>query len=175
MNNQIILWSSFFIPWLTLFFMPTKDIKRFLPAAFLVTVLCVIFTETGVTNGWWTIRETTYPLAIIPTYTYGAFPVMTMWILKYTFGRFWLFAGIDLILNAILAFVIYPWIAGLGIKDFHAGLYIIYLFASAMALIVYTYLAWHEGLMAAAVSRLQPAAAKPAAKEPDTDHGDNCR
>jgi hypothetical protein len=168
MSNQVLLWGTFIIPWLTLFFMSREDIKRFLPAGFLVTIMCIIFTETGISNGWWTIRETTYPLAFIPTYTYGAFPVMAMWIMKITFGRFWVFLVTEAILNAVLAFVIYPWIASRGIKDFHAGLYITFLFASAMSLIVYGYLLWQEGLLA----RTAPAAAKPMSEGQDNKHDD---
>ena len=164
MNNQLILWSAFIIPWLTLFFMPKEDIRRFLPAGLLVSLLCVILTETGVSAGWWTIRETTYPLAMIPTYTYGAFPVMAMWSFKYTFRRFWVFVTAELVLNAMLAFVIYPWIAARGIKDFHAGLYIVFIAASVIAFFAYGYLLWQDGLLPKAVPWLQPAAAKPLAK-----------
>lgn len=172
MNNQVLLWGTFIVPWLTLFFMPPKDIKRFLPAGFLVTILCVIFTEIGISNGWWVIRETTYPLAVIPTYTYGAFPVMAMWSYKYTFGRFRLFLVTEAVLNAVLAFVIYPWIAGRGIKDFYSGLYIVFIFASAMALIVYAYLLWQEDLLVRAMPNLQPASAKPLPKDHDKNTGD---
>jgi hypothetical protein len=168
-GNQVLLWSTFIIPWMTLFFMSQKDIKRFLPAGFLVAILCIIFTEIGIANGWWIVRETTYPLAVIPTYTYGAFPVMAMWSLKYTFGRFGLFVVTEAVLNAVLAFVIYPWIASRGIKDFYGygGLYIVFICASAVALIVYGYLVWQIGLLVPSAPNLQAAAAKPLPRDHD--------
>ena len=172
MNNQVLLWSSFIIPWLTLLFMPKEDVKRFLPAGFLVTILCIIFTETGISNGWWVIRETTYPLAVIPTYTYGAFPVMAMWSLKYTFGRFRLFLVTEAVLNALLAFVIFPWIASRGIKVFYDGFAIVFIFASAIALIAYGYLIWQEDLVVRAAPNMQPAAAKPLPKDHDNKSDD---
>ncbi|MBP2642858.1 MAG: hypothetical protein H6Q67_745 [Firmicutes bacterium] len=172
MSNQVILWISLIAPWLTLFLMPRESIKRYLPTGLLVTVLSIIFTEIGIANGWWAIRETTYPLALIPSYTYGAFPVLSMWILKFLYGRFKIFVVTEVVMNILLSFVIYPWIAGRGIKDFfisNAGI-ITFGFASAIALIAYIFQAWHEGVFVRSERRnfsenLQPAAGKLLSKE----------
>ncbi|SMD15295.1 hypothetical protein [Sporomusa malonica] len=73
MSNQAILWSTIIIPWLSLFLMPRKDVKRFMPAGLFTTFLSVIVSEVGVANGWWYFRETTYPLAIFSSFTYGLY------------------------------------------------------------------------------------------------------
>lgn len=172
MSNQVILWISLIVPWLTLFFMPKESIKRFLPAGLLATLLSIVFTEIGIANGWWAIRETTYPLAVMPSYTYGAYPVAATWVLKYTYGRFSIFVVTEAVMNSLLGFLIYPWIGSRGIKDFftgNAGL-ITFAFASAIALIVYVFQAWQEGVFARSARRsfsakLQPAAGKPLPEE----------
>lgn len=169
MSNQILLWGLFIVPWLTLILMTKEDIKRYMPAGLLTIVLCVITTEIGISNGWWYIRETTYPLAVMPTYTYGAFPVTTMWSLKYLFGRFQYYLVAEVFLNTFFATIYTPWIARRGIKDFDAGL-ILFFFASAMGLILYGYQMWQEGIFARAERTgfsqlLQPTAAKPLPKE----------
>lgn len=165
MSNQILLWVLFFVPWLTLYFMPRNEIRRFMSAGLLATVMCVIVTEMGISNGWWYIRETTYPLAVIPTYTYGLFPVTAMWTLKYLYGRFRLYLVVEVVLNTIFAAVFIPWIARRGIKDYDARL-ILFFLASAMGLITYGYQKWQEGIFTLSertkLSRgLSPLAAKP--------------
>lgn len=164
MSNQLILWGLFIVPWLTLYFMPRDDIKRFMPAGFLATLLCVILTEAGISNGWWYIRETTYPLALIPTYTYGLFPVTAMWSLKYLYGHFRLFIIVEVVLNTLFATIFIPWIARRGIKDFDAGL-ILFFFAMAIGLVLYSYQEWQEGIFAlpdrTKFLRRFPLAAKP--------------
>lgn len=162
------MWGSFVLPWLTLFFMPAADIKRYISAGFLATLLCIMVTEIGISNGWWAIRETTYPLAVMPTYTYGAYPVAAMWSMKFTYGRFGVFAVVEAVLNSALAFMIYPWLASRGIKDFDAGKagYIVVIFASVIALAAYAFQMWQEGAFGHSArtsfsSNLQPASSKP--------------
>ncbi|SMC86699.1 hypothetical protein [Sporomusa malonica] len=172
MSNQVILWGSLVVPWLTLFFMPKEDIKRYLPAGLVATLLCIVVTEVGITKGWWLIRETTYPLAVMPTYTYGAYPVAAMWSLKFTYGRVWLFVAAEIVMNNVLAFIIYPWLARKGIKDFDAddAGYIVFIFASVIAVIVYVFQMWQDGVFARSErtsfsGNLQPAASKPLSQE----------
>ncbi|WP_021170635.1 hypothetical protein SOV_27560 [Sporomusa ovata DSM 2662] len=102
MSNQVILWGTLILPWLSLLFMPKKDIKRYISVGLLSTILCIIVIETGIRYAWWAIRETTFPFAVIPTYAYGLFPVFPMWLLKYTYGRFSLYLTVDTILNIVL-------------------------------------------------------------------------
>lgn len=48
MSNQIILWSLFIIPWMTLFFMKKDEIRRYLPAAWLTLATMQIVLQAGV-------------------------------------------------------------------------------------------------------------------------------
>lgn len=147
MSNQAILWGAIIVPWLTLLFMPKGDVKRYIAAGFLSTILCIIVTETGIRHVWWVIRETTYPLSVIPTYTYGLFPVMPMWLLKYVYGRFGLYLAVDTVFNIVFAYFILPWFGGRGIIDFDASL-IVFIFESIIAIIIYSFQIWQEGIFA---------------------------
>lgn len=175
MSNQAILWGTLILPWLTLLFMPKEDIKRYISAGFLSTIMCIIVIEAGIRYGWWAIRETTFPFAVIPTYAYGFFPVVPMWLLKYIFGRFWLYLSVDTILNIVFAFAILPWFARRGIVDFDAGP-TVFIFESVIAIILYGFQIWQEGIYVRSEKTsfsltLQPSAAKPLPKSPnDDDH-----
>jgi hypothetical protein len=145
MSNQAILWGTLILPWFSLFFMPKDDIKRYIAAGLLSTILCIIVIETGIRYAWWAIRETTFPFAVIPTYAYGFFPVLPMWLLKYTYGRFWLYISVDTVLNIVFAFVVLPWFSRRGIVAFDAGL-IVFIFESVIAIILYGFQIWQEGI-----------------------------
>jgi len=164
-SNQVLLWGTLIVPWLTLFFMPKEDVKRYMAAGLLSAIFCIIVTEAGIRYGWWAILETTYPFAVIPTYTYGFFPIAPMWLFKYTYGSFGVYLAIDTVLNIIFAFAILPWFGSRGILDFHGGL-AVFIFESLIAIILYSFQIWQEGIFAPSErtyfsSNLQPAAAKP--------------
>lgn len=100
MSNQIILWGTLIVPWLTLIFMKKEDIKRFIPASILAVFLSIIVCDIGVGKGYWHFRETTYPLALLSTYVYGLFPIVSIWILKYTYERFWLYFVAEVVVKS---------------------------------------------------------------------------
>jgi hypothetical protein len=173
MSNQVLLWGTLIIPWISLLFMPKEDIKRYISAGFLSTICCIIVIETGIRYNWWAIRETTFPFAVIPTYAYGLFPVIPMWLLKYTYGRLGLYVTVDTILNIVFAFVILPWFGRLRVIDFdfNDG-YIVFIFESVIALLLYGFQMWHESIYVRSEREslsptLHPAAAKPLPKDKD--------
>ena len=176
MSNQVILWSMFILPWLTLFFMPAKDVKRYFSAGLLGGFMSILVSEVGVANGWWYFKETTYPLAMMSSYTYGLFPIIPMWILKYTFGHVWLYAGVEIAFNAVFAFLVLPWFGTRGFLDFNAGL-IAFILASVLAAIIYRFQIWQESIFIRSEktnsSKLQPAAAKPLSDNGNSDTNDN--
>lgn len=145
MYNQIILWGTLIIPWLTLFFIPKDDIKRYIAAGLLSTILSIIVIETGIRYAWWSILQTTFPFSVMPTYVYGFFPIIPIWILKYTYGRFWLYLTIDTLLNIVFAFAVLPWFSQLGIVNFDASL-IVLVFESIIAIILYSFQIWQEDI-----------------------------
>ncbi|MDF2572329.1 MAG: hypothetical protein K0R55_3933 [Sporomusa sp.] len=104
--NQAIQWAMFIAPWLTLFFMKGKEVKRFIAAGLLSIVLTTIVHDVGITFGFWVVREATYPFYEMMPYFYGTMPVLTMWVLNFTFGHFWRYMIVNTILDLGFAFII---------------------------------------------------------------------
>ncbi|MCU9614868.1 hypothetical protein OEV98_15090 [Caldibacillus lycopersici] len=100
---RILLLST----WATLFFVPKKSIKRFLP----VTTMSAFLTMTTVFIGsyfnFWEIKggnkARIYNLLSLLV---GAFSVGTLWIFKWTYGKFWLYLLINVAQNILYAFPI---------------------------------------------------------------------
>lgn len=181
MSNQTILWGMLFLPWLTLFLMPKKDIKRWMPAALFVIVTNTIIIDAGVTFKLWETRENIFPLNEMISYVYGALPVGSMWILKYTYGRFLWYTAAQIIGSFVLIFLVQPLLHRREIfvwlnQDMFAGfgafvLTVIHLIA------VYLYQRWQESVFVPAERtesspHLQPAAARPLPEEQAEKKGD---
>ncbi len=170
MSNQVIVWSMLILPWLTLFFMPREDIKKWMPAVLFVMVTNTIIVDVGVTLKIWETRENIYPFNEMISFVYGALPIGSMWILKYTYGRFWLYTVAQIIGSFVLILLVQPWLHRRGIfvwidENDLAG---IGAFSTTLAqlILVYIYQAWQESVFvhfkqSNLSSNLQPAAAKP--------------
>ena len=144
MSNQVILWGTLLIPWLSLLLMKKEEIKRYISVGLLSTILCIIAIEAGIRFNWWVIRETTYPLSILPTYVYGFFPVLPMWLFKFTNKRFGLYLAVDTVLNIIFAYVVLPWFAQTGIIYYYARLNA-FILETIITVILYGFQSWQEG------------------------------
>ena len=171
MNNQFILWSLMLLPWLTLFLMKKNDLKRFMPVALLGAITSIIFMEAGSTLKLWAIRETIFPLSQILPHHLGVAPVVTIWLFKFAYGKFWRYIAVDAVLNLVFAFVFIPWLAARGIWANINGTYLsLYIIVTIDGIYLYIYQMWQENALVPAVKNLfsrkfQPAAPKPIFKD----------
>ncbi|NPV93479.1 MAG: hypothetical protein HPY50_22210 [Firmicutes bacterium] len=156
MSNQVVSWSLFIIPWLTLFFMKRDEIRRYMPVGVFATLITVLINDVGIRNGFWVVNNPIYPFNEMLPAHYGLVPVLLLWFFKYTNGRFWLY----FIGNAVLdvGFVYYfinvfLWSRGLyalvGISSF-----MVWLISVGTAVIIYLYQMWQEGKLVPAFKEI---------------------
>lgn len=178
MSNQVLLWFGFIAPWMTLLLMKKEDVKRFMPVALLTVISGVLVTEAGVGTGLWSVRETTFPLVMTPTYIFGTMPVVAMWVFKFTYGRFWLFVIAELVANFAYTFFLKPWLASRGILSLLSANITGFYIAGINSLLLYGYQMWQEDALVPALKNFfstkpQPVAAKPIFKnENDRENND---
>lgn len=174
MSNQIILWGMLILPWLTLMVMPRQDIKRWMPAALFVMVANTLIIEAGVTWKVWQTQENIYPLNEMISYVYGALPIGAMWILKYTYGRFWLYSLMQIAGGLVLIFLVQPLLHQRGIFVWLNENALSGVGAFAITVVhlisVYLYQMWQEGIFVRpektnSWAKLLPALAKPLSKD----------
>lgn len=146
-SNQTILWSIFVLPWLALFFMPKEDIKRWMPAALFIMVTSTMIQEVGLSMKMFEMRENIFPFYEQLPIAYGIMPIATMWILKFTYGRFWLYSFLELILSFIFAYVVLPWLSARGTQVWiNATAFKILLPAIPHFISIYLFQMWQEGI-----------------------------
>lgn len=176
MSNQVILAAIVILSWLSLIFMKKEDIKQFMPAALFATVTSALILETGITLGWWAYPVRLFPLQNVP-YLYGPIPVATMWLLKFTYGRFWLYIGADLLLNLFYTLLFEDYFLGSrGVVQFLRVSPMLDVFmTSVLGIVIYGYQVWQESIFvrseitqSSRSLQLQPAL-KPLAKEDDPE------
>ena len=171
MSNQVISWSMFILPWLTLIFMKREDIKRYMPVALFAIVLTTIIHDVGITLGFWVVQEAAFPLNEMMPFIYGDIPILTMWVFKFTFGRYWVYMITNAILDIGFAFFLLNKLfpskgiyALVGISSFQ-----VWLINLVHATLLYGFDMWQESMFAQTgrhnfSHKLQPTAAKPQAE-----------
>lgn len=170
MSNQIISWSMLILPWLTLFFMERKEIKHYLPVGLFSIVLTTIIHDIGITFGFWVVEDAAYPFYEMLPYFYGLIPVLTMWVFKFTYGRFWLYIFTNAILDIGFAFfllsVFFP---GRGIYTLvNLASFQVWLINLGHGAVLYVFQILLEGNpVRLRALNLQPASTKPSCEKED--------
>jgi len=167
LSNQVILWSMIIVPWLSLFFMPKDDLKRFMPAGLFIMATGTFIQEVGLSLNMFVIRQNVFPFYVQLPIAYGIMPIATMWLLKFTYGRFWLYALSELIFSIVFSYLVLPWLSTRGTQVMINATSLKLLIPTIPHfIIIYLYQMWQEGIFAYsekthASMNLQPAAAKP--------------
>ncbi len=180
MNNQILMWSMLFLPWLTLFFMSKEEIKRFMPVALFSALTSVLAVEMGESLGWYIYEQTTYPLRTSSYLIFGLNCVTTIWLFHFIYGNFGKYIFIDLLLNLGFIYLIHIYLLGSRGIFYEVGLtpFINALITTAVGALIYAYQMWQEGIFVQYESTerrknlqiLQPESAKPLDYEKQKDH-----
>lgn len=166
MVNPTIQWSMLFLPWLTLLLMKREDVKRFAPVGLLSALTGAVIGEFGGAFQLWGIGESVFPFSHSATFTYGAIPVTSMWVFKFTYGRFWTYLLTNAVLDLGFAYIILPWLVSIGVLSFLRSSLIVYIINWGHQILLYGYQIWQESIfvkneITSFSVNLKPAAAKP--------------
>ena len=177
MSNSVIMWSMFFIPWLSLFFLYKEEIRHWMPVAMFAVVLTTIINDIGATLGFWVNQESTFPFHQMLPYYYGAMPVLTIWIFKFTYGRFVTYMVTNIILDiGFNFFLLNYFLPSRGIMSFNISPFLSLLITLMHAVIIYGYQMWQVGINfdpePIIVNTIQPAVAKPLPNQQEDDNKD---
>jgi len=98
---------GFILSWLTVYFIPNKTVKRYLPASTMAALLVTTLVFIGTPFNFWKVKGGPKTrIYNILSVILGPFSVGTLWIFHLTFGRFWLYGLTNLFQNLIYAFPI---------------------------------------------------------------------
>lgn len=162
MSNQTLFWASLIFSWLSTLFLKKEDLRRYMPVSLFCMLTFTFIFETGITLHWWAIKENFFPLVNMPVFIYGAYLIGTIWIFKYTYGRFWLFIITNIVLDYFLIFFLLDWFVQRGIWESYISHSQVLLITTALAILIYGYQMWQEGqTRLVSMPNVQPAISKP--------------
>lgn len=103
--SKLLLLVMFVVPWMTLPLLGKKDIKQFLPAAIFISIVVSLEHIIAWKQKWWWYYEKLHPklpggLELI----WGAFFIGSMWILKLTYGRFFIYVISNFLLDTLFTY-----------------------------------------------------------------------
>lgn len=147
MTAKVILYISLFLPWFTLLFAKKQRIKKYIPVIILTCLLMTIIFQIAYQYNWWVIHTYIVPWGymIDVSFAYGLFPVGTFWIFYFTSGRFILFTITNLLMDAIMAYVVLPLLMKLGIAEYKLiTSWQYFLIMYGISFIIYGYHIWQK-------------------------------
>ncbi|MCM3237471.1 hypothetical protein M3589_07005 [Heyndrickxia oleronia] len=109
-NKNLFVILMLVLPWLTIPFIEKKTIKRFLPGTIMTSIYLVIEGIHAEKKKWWRFNYKVKPNVIgeLPLIL-GPFFVGSIWILKYTFGKFKLYFILNIIIDSFFTYLFIPW------------------------------------------------------------------
>ena len=143
---NVFLWSVFIIPLVSLFFLGRSVIKRYISVALLVTVMNTILYEMAWEYNWWRYKETLFswdkvtPASIV----FSAYWVITIWIFKFTFRKFWTYIIVNVIADSLFIFILAAWMKRVGIYSGNMSGITMVLIFTIFSLVIYIYQMWYE-------------------------------
>lgn len=108
--GQVISWIVLILPWFLLIPLDSNRVRNFLSVAFFTFLLNTIYFQMAEVWNWWTVTTNVFFLSNISSFTYGLLPVTTILVFYYFYPNLWLFFGVNIILDAVQAFIISPFI-----------------------------------------------------------------
>ncbi|MDZ5473878.1 hypothetical protein SM124_19340 [Bacillus sp. 31A1R] len=114
-KDKLILASMIIVSWLTLPLLGRKTIKRFLPGAIFISLFVYFENKIALRNDWWKFHKKLHPkLGGMTPLLAGPFFVGSLWILKFIYGRFFLYFLTNLIVDSLFTYVIIDWFKKAG-------------------------------------------------------------
>jgi hypothetical protein len=109
----IILMSI--LPWLSISFIGKNNLKRFLPGGIFMCLYLIAEGRFAEKKKWWWFPYSVRPnvLAELPL-IFGPFLVGSLWIMKYTYGKFNLFLLINIIIDSFFTYFGLNWFKKIG-------------------------------------------------------------
>ena len=147
--KQIILWSLLILPWASLIFLKMDTIRRYMPVSLLMTVIHTLAYQAAYHYGWWNEEGSSlfgWDKVVPVPWVYGAYLAVVIWVFHFTFRKFWLYLTVNVLLDGLFMYLVYPIWQRIGIVSSKSTISTIAIVAMMVgfALILYVYQLWQD-------------------------------
>lgn len=104
-NKKLFLLAMMIVPWLSVPFLGKRELRRFLPGALFICVWVTVESILAKKWMWWRFYEKLTPKVMgeIP-FIVGPFFIGSLWILKFTFGKFFRYLIVNIVTDVLFAY-----------------------------------------------------------------------
>jgi hypothetical protein len=103
-NSKVFLLSLLILPWLTIPLLGKNTCKKFLPAAIFICTFTKAIDLFGEKKEWWKFYKGIGPFDSMNFFNLGPYFVTSLWMLKWTYGKFTLYLMINSALHILFIF-----------------------------------------------------------------------
>jgi hypothetical protein len=115
-HPKLLLLLVLVIPWISVPLLGEKSIKRYVPASVLICLVVRLESVIAKKRKWWWVFERLHPkLTGEFPLIWGGFFVGSLWILKFTYGKFPLYLITNFVVDSIFSFLAEPFLKSIGI------------------------------------------------------------
>ncbi|WP_156292117.1 hypothetical protein [Oceanobacillus salinisoli] len=112
---KMFLLGMLIIPWFSLPLLGKKTVKRFFLSSLIINILAVVESFFAHRYQWWWFYKRLHPklLGDIPL-IFGPFLVGSMWIFKFTYGRFFTYIKTNFLIDTFFIYIVMSWFKKIG-------------------------------------------------------------
>lgn len=111
-NSKFFYLALLGLPWISILFVGRESFKKYLPAALFMSTFTKSIDLFGEKKKWWRFYKGVPPLDSMNFFNFGPFLVTSIWMLKFTYGKFLKY----LLSNAALH-VVFIFLGGVKLAD----------------------------------------------------------
>jgi hypothetical protein len=116
--SKLLLLLLLILPWFSLPLLGKEAIKRFLPAGVFMSLVVRVVHFIAKKRKWWWWYEQLHPkLSGGFSFIWGPYLIGSLWILKFTYGKFLRFIIVNLVVDSMFTYVLVDWLQKLGIAS----------------------------------------------------------
>lgn len=109
--KMFVLWALFILPWASLIFLKKETVKRYMPVALFMTVIHSLAYQAAFYYNWWNESQSSlfgWDTVIPVPWVYSPYLVVVIWVFRFTYGRFWLYMTVNILLDGFFMYAVYP-------------------------------------------------------------------
>ncbi len=115
-HTRLLLLVMMVVPWVSVLLMDKRTFRQFLPASILISLVVRLESYLAEKRKWWWIYDKLHPKVRGETpLIWGPFIIGSMWILKFTYGKFYIYLLLNLLIDALFSFPFLNWFQKLGV------------------------------------------------------------
>ncbi|WP_155010759.1 hypothetical protein [Priestia megaterium] len=147
MNPKLFAFLTLIISWISLIFIPKKEVKKYTPVSIFTSLIFSLIFVIATDFGWWKLKKPIIPglKSINMFYVFGPFFIGTIWIFKLVYKIGFLpYLLTNALIDSFFTYVFVPFAEKIGVGKSHISRTSILSLMLSTSLVIYGFQKWYE-------------------------------